>query len=251
MKLYSDEEAQYLCRDYRDIPFELRQMMFDKILDDNHISQFNPSGKKKRDYSTPANINMFSEAVGDIYGIDSKYYRKEYNKMYDKNVKKKYNKVMEDRKRDDDLAKYENILAMLRNPKGEFKLVDVPNVDAYSDAIITDFNGMLMDMDKMQRDINRNEGKLARMEAEEIETTVYDVMESLVSGVEKKNEREEKKGVDTSIEDIGIADMDIVDKDFTTLASIGQTKRRQREKEARKQQDVPGVEESKNEEYQI
>ena len=89
MKLYSDEEANYLCRDYRDIPFELRQILFDKILDDNHIRRFNPSGKKKRDFSTPANINMFSEAVGDNYGIDSKYYRKEYNKIYDKNVKKK------------------------------------------------------------------------------------------------------------------------------------------------------------------
>ena len=32
-------------------------------------------------------------------------------------LKKKYNKVMEDRKRDGDIAKYENVLALLRNPK--------------------------------------------------------------------------------------------------------------------------------------
>ena len=41
----------------------------------------------------------------------------EYSKIYDKNVKKKYNKAMEDRKRDGDIAKYENVLALLRNPK--------------------------------------------------------------------------------------------------------------------------------------
>ena len=233
MKLYSDEEANYLCRDYRDIPFELRQILFDKILDDNHISQFNPAGKKKRDFSTPANINMFSEAVGDNYGIDSKYYRKEYNKIYDKNVKKKYNKVMEDRKRDDDLAKYENVLALLRNPKGEFKIVDLPDVikkDAYSDAIITDINGMIMDMNEMQRDINRKEGKLARIQAEGIEMRKDEKAESFVAGILKNVDRSFFKGVDTSIEEIGIADMDIVDKDFTTLRSIAQRRRRQGEK---------------------
>ena len=250
MKLYSDEEANYLCRDYRDIPFELRQMLFDKILDDNHISQFNPSGKKKRDYSTPANINLFSEAVGNNYGIDSTIYRKQYNKMYDKNVKNKYNKVMEDRKRDDDLAKYENILAMLRNPKGEFKIVGLPDLmGAYSDAIVTDVNGMLMDMDKMQRDINEMQGEDARREVDEIQTYVGELLNDVIEGAMVNSERKERKGVDTSIEEIGIADMDIVDKDFTTLASIGQTKRRQREKEAR--ENIAGVEESKNEEYQI
>ena len=250
MKLYSDEEANYLCRDYRDIPFELRQMLFDKILDDNHISQFNPSGKKKRDYSTPANINLFSEAVGNNYGIDSTIYRKQYNKMYDKNVKNKYNKVMEDRKRDDDLAKYENILAMLRNPKGEFKIVGLPDLmGAYSDAIVTDATGMLMDIDKMQRDINEMQGEDARREVDEIQTYVGELLNDVIEGAMVNSERKERKGVDTSIEEIGIADMDIVDKDFTTLASIGQTKRRQREKEAR--ENIAGVEESKNEEYQI
>ena len=76
-------------------------------------------------------------------------------------------------------------------------------------------------------------------------------MDRAVNAISKITERKTSKGVDTTIEEIGIADMDIVDKDFTTLASIGQIKRRQREKEARKQQDVAGVEESKNEEYQI
>ena len=242
MKLYSDEEANYLCRDYRDIPFELRQMLFDKILDDNHISQFNPSGKKKRDYSTPANINMFSEAVGDNYGIDSKYYRKEYNKMYDKNVKNKYNKQMEDRKRDDDLAKYENILAMLRNPKGEFKIADLPDLmGAYSDAIVTDFNGMLMDMselDEVQRDINRKEGKTARMEAEEIEMRKDETAESFVAGILKNADRSFFKNVDTSI------------VHAPNKASQSQVSRRRRERETRETIDA-GVEEYKNEEYQI
>jgi len=232
MKLYSDEEANYLCRDYRDIPFELRQMLFDKILDDNHISQFNPSGKKKRDYSTPANINLFSEAVGNNYGIDSTIYRKQYNKMYDKNVKNKYNKEMEDRKRDDDLAKYENILAMLRNPKGEFKMneemIEVDLNKMYSKSIIHDMNGNVIDIEK---------------------EFVNDAMDRAVNAISKITERKTSKGVDTSIEEIGIADMDIVDKDFTTLASIGQIKRRQREKEAR--ENIAGVEEYKNEEYEI
>jgi len=235
MKLYSDSEAEYLCRDYRDIPFELRQILFDKILDDNHISQFNPAGKKKRDYSTPANINMFSEAIGDNYGIDSKYYRKEYNKIYDKNVKKKYNKVMEDRQRDDDIAKYENVISLLRNPKGDFKVDNVPLPDvfkkAYSDILITDIDGMLIN-------INAMEGKIARLQAEEIETTVYDVMESLISGVEKRNEREISRNLDTSI------------VDNPTLAQQGQFRRGDRQRENR-QNDVLGVEESKNEEYQI
>jgi len=239
MKLYSDEEANYLCRDYRDIPFELRQMLFDKILDDNHISQFNPSGKKKRDYSTPANINLFSEAVGNNYGIDSTIYRKQYNKMYDKNVKNKYNKVMEDRKRDDDLAKYENILAMLRNPKGEFKLVDLPDLmGAYSDAIVTDATGMLMDMDKMERDINEMQGEDARREVDEIQTYVGELLNDVIEGAMVNSERKERKGVDTSI--VGVPNK----------ASQSQFTRRRRERETR-ETIVAGVEESKNEEYQI
>lgn len=239
MKLYSDEEANYLCRDYRDIPFELRQMLFDKILDDNHISQFNPSGKKKRDYSTPANINLFSEAVGNNYGIDSTIYRKQYNKMYDKNVKNKYNKVMEDRKRDDDLAKYENILAMLRNPKGEFKIVGLPDLmGAYSDAIVTDATGMLMDIDKMERDINEMQGEDARREVDEIQTYVGELLNDVIEGAMVNSERKERKGVDTSI--VGVPNK----------ASQSQFTRRRRERETR-ETIVAGVEESKNEEYQI
>ena len=239
MKLYSDEEANYLCRDYRDIPFELRQMLFDKILDDNHISQFNPSGKKKRDYSTPANINLFSEAVGNNYGIDSTIYRKQYNKMYDKNVKNKYNKLMEDRKRDDDLAKYENILAMLRNPKGEFKIVGLPDLmGAYSDAIVTDATGMLMDIDKMERDINEMQGEDARREVDEIQTYVGELLNDVIEGAMVNSERKERKGVDTSI--VGVPNK----------ASQSQFTRRRRERETR-ETIVAGVEESKNEEYQI
>ena len=239
MKLYSDEEANYLCRDYRDIPFELRQMLFDKILDDNHISQFNPSGKKKRDYSTPANINLFSEAVGNNYGIDSTIYRKQYNKMYDKNVKNKYNKQMEDRKRDDDLAKYENILAMLRNPKGEFKIVGLPDLmGAYSDAIVTDATGMLMDIDKMERDINEMQGEDARREVDEIQTYVGELLNDVIEGAMVNSERKERKGVDTSI--VGVPNK----------ASQSQFTRRRRERETR-ETIVAGVEESKNEEYQI
>ena len=250
MKLYSDEEANYLCRDYRDIPFELRQILFDKILDDNHISQFNPAGFTHSDYSTPANINLFSEAVGDNFGVDSKYYRKEYRKIYDKNIKKKFDKVMEDRKRDDDIAKYENVIALLRTPKGEFKLVDLPDVikkNAYSDATITDINGMVMHINEMQRDINKKEGKLARIQAEEIEMGVGDVMESLISGVGKKKEREALRGVDTST---------VHNPSKASQAQVASWEKRKREaaeasNAGRQNRFTRGVEESKNEEYQI
>ena len=243
MKLYSDEEANYLCRDYRDIPFELRQMLFDKILDDNHISQFNPAGKKKRDFSTPASINMFSEAVGDNFGIDSKFYRKEYNKMYDKNVKKKFDKAKQDRKRDDEIAQYQNVLDLLRNPKGEFKLEDLPagmKKDAYTNALITDINGMLIDLDETKADINKREGIDARMEAEEIQVAVEDTMGSLIQGVIKRGERKTNKGIDTSI------------VDNPSKASQGQNRRRGGEKAKKKEQKEQidmGVEEYKNEEY--
>ena len=243
MKLYSDEEANYLCRDYRDIPFELRQMLFDKILDDNHISQFNPAGKKKRDFSTPANINMFSEAVGDNFGIDSKFYRKEYNKMYDKNVKKKFDKAKQDRKRDDEIAQYQNVLDLLRNGKGEFKLEDLPKKkkkDAYTSALITDINGMLIDLDETKADINKMEGIDARMEAEEIQVAVEDTMGSLIQGVIKRGERKTNKGIDTSI------------VDNPSKASQGQNRRRGGEKAKKKEQNEQidmGTEEYKNEEY--
>ena len=186
MKLYSDEEANYLCRDYRDIPFELRQMLFDKILDDNHISQFNPSGKKKRDYSTPANINLFSEAVGDNYGIDSKYYRKEYNKIYDGNVKNKYNKVMEDRKRDDEISRLENVLANLRKPNDKINdLTELAEVDfssMYSESILNDMNGNVIDLEQRQRTVSRT-------------------ATNFVAGIFKNQERKVLRGVDTSIVD--------------------------------------------------
>ena len=68
------------------------------------------------------------------------------------------------------------------------------------------------------------------MEAEEIEMRKDEKAESFVAGILKNVDRGFFKGVDTSIEEIGIADMDIVDKDFTTLASIGQNRRRRREK---------------------
>ena len=158
---------------------------------------------------------------------------------------------MEDRKRDGDIAKYENVLALLRNPKAEFKLGDLPDAikkDAYSNLLITDINGMLVDLDEVQRDINRKEGNLARMEAEEMQHTISDAMDRATNPISRITERKANKGFYASTEEIGIADMDIVDKDFTTLGSIGQNRRRRRERMAREAINA-GIQESKNERY--
>jgi len=202
MKLYSDEEANYLCRDFRDIPFELRPILFDKVLDDNHISQFNPAGKKKRDYSTPANINLFSEAVGDNYGIDSKYYRKEYNKIYDGNVKNKYNKVMEDRKRDDEISRLENVLANLRKPNDKINdLTELAEVDfssMYSESILNDMNGNVIDLGKHFASDAMGEAINEISRISELKAFVSDAMDSGTNTISRMSERKALRGVDTS-----------------------------------------------------
>ena len=128
---------------------------------------------------------------------------------------------------------------MLRNPKGEFKLVDLPDLmGAYSDAIVTDYNGMIMDMsevEEVKRDINRKQGKAARMEAEEIEMRKDETAESFVAGIFKNADRSFFKNVDTSI------------VDAPTKASQGQFSRRRRERETR-DTIADGIEEYKNEE---
>ena len=93
MKLYSDEESDYICRDSRAVPLALRDQVFNLIMDDNHVSLFNPLGYQKRTYHTPTNVNLYSEAVSLQMGIEPAGFINEYNKRYDV-----WYKAMQDRK---------------------------------------------------------------------------------------------------------------------------------------------------------
>jgi hypothetical protein len=83
MKLYSDEESDYICRDSRAVPLALREQVFNLIMDDDHVSLFNPLGYQKRTYHTPTNVNLYSEAVSLQMGIEPAGFINEYNKRYD------------------------------------------------------------------------------------------------------------------------------------------------------------------------
>ncbi len=101
MKLFTDEESDYMCRDSRPVPMELRQEVFDMLIGDEHMSRFNPMkkrGKKggddddpmnpfKKSYHTPANINIYCNAVCAREGLNPVAFLKEYNNVYDKMVK--------------------------------------------------------------------------------------------------------------------------------------------------------------------
>lgn len=104
MKLFTDEESEYMCRDSRPVPMELRQEVFDMLIGDEHISKFNPMKKKgkggggddkgddpmnpfKKSYHTPANINIYCNAVCQREGLNPVSFLKEYNQVYDKMVK--------------------------------------------------------------------------------------------------------------------------------------------------------------------
>ncbi len=101
MKLFTDEESDYMCRDSRPVPMELRQEVFDMLIGDEHISKFNPMkkrGKKggddddpmnpfKKSYHTPANINIYCNAVCAREGLNPVAFLKEYNQVYDRLVK--------------------------------------------------------------------------------------------------------------------------------------------------------------------
>ena len=115
MKLFTDEESDFMCRDSRPIPMEIREQIFNVIINDDHISKFNPirkmkdrkmkdkkgrgggggDDKKKRSYHTPTNIIVFCEAVCAREGVEPVEYMKEYNKIYDNFVKKRLTKVEE------------------------------------------------------------------------------------------------------------------------------------------------------------
>ena len=146
---------------------------------------------------------MFSEAVGDNYGIDSKYYRKEYNKIYDGNVKNKYNKVMEDRKRDDEISRLENVLANLRKPNDKIndltELAEVDFSNMYSGSIIKDKNGNVIDLGKQFASDAMGEAinEISRMS--ELKAFVSDAMDSGTNTISRMSKRKALRGVDTSI----------------------------------------------------
>jgi len=79
VKLFSDEEMDEMCKDYRSIPLELRSQVF---------SIDNENSKLPIGYVAPVNINQYSLSLHKYYGLDSMKYIEEYNKLYDKNIPK-------------------------------------------------------------------------------------------------------------------------------------------------------------------
>lgn len=77
VKLFSDEEMDEMCKDYRSIPLELRSQVF---------SIDNENSKLPIGYVAPVNINQYSLSLHKYYGLDSMAYIEEYNKLYDKNI---------------------------------------------------------------------------------------------------------------------------------------------------------------------
>jgi hypothetical protein len=77
VKLFSDEEMDEMCKDYRSIPLELRSQVF---------SIDNENSKLPIGYVAPVNINQYSLSLHKYYGLDSMKYIEEYNKLYDKNI---------------------------------------------------------------------------------------------------------------------------------------------------------------------
>ncbi len=79
MKLFSEEEMDERCKDYRSIPLELREQVF-SIDDEN--------SKLPIGYIAPVNINQYSLSLHKYYGLDSIAYIEEYNKLYNKKIPK-------------------------------------------------------------------------------------------------------------------------------------------------------------------
>ena len=77
VKLFTDEEIQESCKDYRAIPLALRDDIFTINNQDTEL---------KIGYVTPVNINQYSISLSKFYGIDKGEYVKEYNKIYDKKI---------------------------------------------------------------------------------------------------------------------------------------------------------------------
>ena len=77
VKLFTDEEMDESCKDYRAIPLALRDDIFTINNQDTEL---------KIGYVTPVNINQYSISLSKFYGIDKGEYVKEYNKIYDKKI---------------------------------------------------------------------------------------------------------------------------------------------------------------------
>lgn len=77
VKLFTDEEMDESCKDYRAIPLALRDDIFNINNQDTEL---------KIGYVTPVNINQYSISLSKFYGIDKGEYVKEYNKIYDKKI---------------------------------------------------------------------------------------------------------------------------------------------------------------------
>ena len=76
-KLYTDEENDYMCRDSRTIPLELREMLL------------SIDGKNKElelGYVTPNNINQYALSLAKTHNVKASAVVKEYSKLYDMKI---------------------------------------------------------------------------------------------------------------------------------------------------------------------
>ena len=74
VKLYTDEENDYMCRDSRTIPLELREMLLSIDGENTDL----PLG-----YITPNNINQYALSLSKTYNVKASAVVKEYNRLYD------------------------------------------------------------------------------------------------------------------------------------------------------------------------
>tara|TARA_R110002153_G_scaffold120512_2_gene265825 strand:+ start:325 stop:795 length:471 start_codon:yes stop_codon:yes gene_type:complete len=74
VKLYTDEENDYMCRDSRTIPLELREML---------LSIDGENTELALGYVTPNNINQYALSLAKTYNVKASAVVKEYNRLYD------------------------------------------------------------------------------------------------------------------------------------------------------------------------
>ena len=79
VKLYTDEENDYMCRDSRTIPLELREML---------LSIDGENTELALGYVTPNNINQYALSLAKTYNVKATAVVKEYNRLYDMKIGK-------------------------------------------------------------------------------------------------------------------------------------------------------------------
>ena len=74
VKLYTDAENDYMCKDSRTIPLQLREML---------LSIDGENRELALGYVTPNNINQYALSLSKTYNVRATAVVKEYNRLYD------------------------------------------------------------------------------------------------------------------------------------------------------------------------